>query len=137
MTIKVLIVDDSLLIREMFTKILSEEEGIEVIGTAVDPIDARQKIKSLNPDVITLDIEMPKMDGISFLEKIMSLRPMPVIMASSLTQKGAQETIKALEIGAVDYISKTTEELHNLLDEAVTNEDYEKAAKIRDEISKR
>ncbi len=106
--IRVLICDDSTLIRHMFSKILSEAEGIEVIGTAIDPLDARQKIKGLNPDVLTLDIEMPNMDGLSFLEKIMTLRPMPVVMASTLTQKGADATIRALELGAVDYVSKPT-----------------------------
>ncbi|MFN9323318.1 MAG: chemotaxis response regulator protein-glutamate methylesterase [Holosporales bacterium] len=104
--IRVLIVDDSALIREIFKEILSADESIDVVGTAVDPIDAREKIKQLNPDVLTLDIEMPKMDGISFLEKIMSLRPMPVVMASSLTQKGAEMTIRALELGAFDTIAK-------------------------------
>jgi len=104
--IRVLIVDDSALIRQVFSEVLSQESDIEVVGTAVDPYDAREKIKQLHPDVVTLDIEMPKMDGLSFLEKIMTLRPMPVIMASSLTQKGADETIRALEIGAFDYISK-------------------------------
>ena len=104
--IKVLIVDDSLLIREIFSDILSQSPQIEVVGTASDPLDAREKIKILNPDVLTLDIEMPKMDGISFLEKIMALRPMPVIMVSTLTQKGADATIRALEIGAVDYVAK-------------------------------
>ena len=104
--ITVLIVDDSVLIRQMFREMLSSEPDIEVLDTASDPYDAREKIKRLNPDVLTLDIEMPKMDGLSFLEKIMSLRPMPVVMASSLTQKGAEETIRALELGAFDYISK-------------------------------
>ena len=77
--IKVLIVDDSVFIQDMFSKILANESDIEVVGIASDPFEAREKIKALNPDVITLDIEMPKMDGLSFLEKIMSLRPMPVI----------------------------------------------------------
>lgn len=104
--ITVLIVDDSALIRRLYRELLSKEPDIQVLDTAVDPLDAREKIKRLNPDVLTLDIEMPKMDGISFLEKIMTLRPMPVIMASTLTQKGAGITIRALEIGAVDYISK-------------------------------
>ncbi len=105
--INVLIVDDSLLIRKMFAELLDSDPDINVVGVAVDPYDAREKIKSLNPDVITLDIEMPKMDGLEFLRKIMSLRPMPVIMVSSLTQKGAEFTFEALEIGAVDYVPKT------------------------------
>lgn len=104
--IKVLIVDDSILIRKLFEDILSSQPDIEVLDTAIDPFDAREKIKRLNPDVLTLDIEMPKMDGISFLEKIMTLRPMPVIMVSTLTTKGAEITLKALELGAVDYIAK-------------------------------
>lgn len=104
--ITVLIVDDSALIRQMFTEILAGEPDIEVLDTASDPLEAREKIKRLNPDVLTLDIEMPKMDGLTFLEKIMTLRPMPVIMCSSLTQKGATETLRALEIGAFDFISK-------------------------------
>ncbi len=108
MTVRVLIVDDSALIRQMLTSILSSDPEIEVIGSAPDPLVARQKIKSLNPDVITLDVEMPKMDGLSFLEKIMRLRPMPVVMVSTLTQKGADTTIEALEIGAVDFVGKPT-----------------------------
>ncbi len=104
--IKVIVVDDSAFIRQMFTQMLNEDAEIEVVGAAADPIIAREMIKRFNPDVITLDIEMPKMDGLSFLEKIMSLRPMPVVMVSSLTQKGALETIQALEIGAVDCIGK-------------------------------
>lgn len=106
--ITVLIVDDSALIRHVFRELLSEAPDIEVLDTACDPLDAREKIKRLNPDVLTLDIEMPKMDGLSFLEKIMTLRPMPVIMVSTLTQKGANATIRALEIGAFDYVSKPT-----------------------------
>lgn len=106
--VRTLIVDDSLLIRQMFSKILSDDPEIEVIGTAENAEEARIKIKELNPDVITLDIEMPGMDGISFLKKIMALRPMPVVMASSLTQKGADVTLAALEAGAVDYVPKVT-----------------------------
>ena len=87
--VTVIIVDDSAFIRQMFTDMLSTDPGILVVDTAADPFEAREKIKRHNPDVLTLDIEMPKMDGLTFLEKIMSLRPMPVIMISSLTQKGA------------------------------------------------
>ncbi len=104
--VRVLIVDDSALIRQMFSEFLDADPRIEVVGEAPDPFIAREKIKELSPDVITLDIEMPKMDGLTFLEKIMTLRPMPVVMVSSLTRKGADETIRALELGAVDYISK-------------------------------
>ena len=105
-TIKLLIIDDSLLIRTMIKAIVSQDPAIEVVGEAADPLEAREKIKLHNPDVVTLDVEMPKMDGIAFLEKIMSLRPMPVVMVSTLTQKGADITIRALELGAVDYIAK-------------------------------
>lgn len=124
--IRVLIVDDSLLIRQMFNKILSDQDDIEVVGLAEDAFDAREKIKELNPDVITLDIEMPGMDGISFLKKLMSLRPIPVVMASSLTQKGAAATLKALEIGAVDYVSKTSSQDFNVEEMA-----HELVAKVR------
>ncbi|WP_026261569.1 protein-glutamate methylesterase/protein-glutamine glutaminase [Kiloniella laminariae] len=103
---KVLIVDDSALMRELLQALLSRDPGIHVVGTAADPFQARQMIKQLLPDVITLDIEMPKMDGLSFLEKIMTLRPMPVVMVSSLTQAGAEATITALELGAVDFFPK-------------------------------
>lgn len=104
--IKVIVVDDSSVIRGLFSEILASAPDIEVIATAEDPFDAREKIKRFNPDVITLDVEMPKMDGLTFLERIMKLRPMPVIMASSLTTRGADITIRALEMGAVDYIAK-------------------------------
>ena len=103
---RVLIVDDSALVRQMMTSILSSDPEIEVVGCASDPLMARTRIKELNPDVITLDIEMPRMDGLEFLEKVMSLRPMPVVMVSSLTQKGADAALKALEIGAVDFVGK-------------------------------
>ena len=88
--------------------LLSEDPEIEVVGTAPDPFVARDMIKALNPDVITLDVEMPHMDGLSFLRKIMALRPMPVVMVSTLTQAGADVTLEALEIGAVDFIAKPT-----------------------------
>ncbi|MCU4675513.1 chemotaxis response regulator protein-glutamate methylesterase [Catenovulum sp. 2E275] len=106
MTIKVLIIDDSPLIRGLLTEILSNTKDIEVVGTAEDPYDARDKIKILNPDVLTLDIEMPKMNGISFLHNLMRLRPMPVIMVSTLTEAGAPATLEALELGALDYVAK-------------------------------
>ena len=104
--IRVVIVDDSNLMRQMLTAALSRDHGIEIVGTAADPFEAREIIKVSNPDVITLDIEMPKMDGLSFLEKIMTLRPTPVVMVSSLTQAGSDATIRALELGAVDYVGK-------------------------------
>jgi len=104
--IKVLIIDDSALVRQLLTKILEKAADIEVIGTAQDPIIAREKIKKLNPDVLTLDVEMPRMDGLTFLANLMRLRPMPVVMVSSLTQKGAEVTLDALDLGAVDFVSK-------------------------------
>ncbi len=103
---KVLIVDDSALVRRLLMQILSAEPSIEVIGAASDPYIAREKIKQLNPDVITLDVEMPRMDGITFLENLMRLHPMPVVMVSSLTQRGAETTLRALELGAVDFVAK-------------------------------
>jgi two-component system chemotaxis response regulator CheB len=104
--VTVLIIDDSAVIRHLFREMLADAPGIDVVGVASDAYEAREKIKQLNPQVLTLDIEMPGMDGLSFLEKVMSLRPMPVVMVSTLTQKGAGATFKALELGAVDYISK-------------------------------
>jgi two-component system chemotaxis response regulator CheB len=104
--IRVLIVDDSATMRGLIAATLSHDSSIEVVGEAANPYEARDAIKALNPHVITLDVEMPKMDGLSFLEKIMRLRPTPVIMVSSLTSKGADATIQALEIGAVDCIGK-------------------------------
>jgi len=126
--IKVLIVDDSAFIRQMLHEILAGDSGIEVVGTACDPLDAREKIKLLTPDVITLDIEMPKMDGLSFLEKIMALRPMPVVMVSSLTQKGAEATLRALELGAFDYVGKPAT---NQTSETITALGNEIIAKIK------
>ncbi|HEY4724029.1 MAG TPA: chemotaxis response regulator protein-glutamate methylesterase, partial [Anaerolineae bacterium] len=106
--IRVLIVDDSSLIRQLLTMLLAADPEIEVVGGAPDPLVARDMIKALNPDVVTLDIEMPKMDGVSFLRKIMALRPTPVVMISTLTQASADVTIQALEIGAVDFVAKPT-----------------------------
>lgn len=104
--IRVLVIDDSALIRKMLTGVLADCTDIEVVGTANDPIIAREKIKLLNPDVLTLDVEMPRMNGIQFLSNLMRLRPMPVVMVSTLTEAGAPVTLEALEIGAVDYIAK-------------------------------
>jgi two-component system, chemotaxis family, protein-glutamate methylesterase/glutaminase len=117
--IRVLIVDDSALVRQTLTKILEADAAIEVVGTAADPFAARDKIKKLNPDVLTLDIEMPRMDGVTFLRNLMRLRPMPVVMVSSLTEKGAEITLEALEVGAVDFVSKPKIDLaHSLEDYA-------------------
>ncbi|KFL29928.1 chemotaxis protein [Devosia riboflavina] len=116
MTIKVLVVDDSALIREVLTRMLTRDGDINVVGTATDPIEAREKIKQLNPDVVTLDIEMPNMNGLDFLEKLMRLRPMPVVMVSTLTKKGASETLLALELGAVDFVAKPSAEFAGGLD---------------------
>jgi len=104
--IKVLIVDDSALVRQVMTEILNTNSEIEVVGTAQDPFDAREKIKKLKPDVLTLDVEMPKMDGITFLSNLMRLHPLPVVMVSTLTEKGADITFEALELGAIDFVSK-------------------------------
>jgi two-component system, chemotaxis family, protein-glutamate methylesterase/glutaminase len=104
--VTVLIIDDSALVRQMLSEILETDSDIEVVGTAADPLIARKKIKQLNPDVLTLDVEMPRMDGISFLKNLMRLRPMPVIMVSTLTEAGAEITLDALELGAVDFITK-------------------------------
>ena len=104
--IKVLVIDDSALVRQILVEILKGARDIEVVGTASDPFVARERIKETNPDVLTLDVEMPRMDGITFLANLMRLRPMPVVMVSSLTERGAETTLKALELGAVDFVSK-------------------------------
>ena len=110
---RVLIVDDSALMRKLLTEILSSSPELEVIGAAADPFIAREKIKLLQPDVLTLDVEMPRMDGLTFLEKLMRGHPMPVVMISSLTDKGAEITLKALSIGAVDFIAKPKVDVSN------------------------
>ena len=124
--IKVLIVDDSALIRDMLSAMLRQDPQIEVVGTAPDPYVAREKIKELKPDVLTLDVEMPRMDGLTFLEKLMRLHPMPVVMVSTLTEKGAEVTLRALELGAVDFVAKPK------LDVAQTLQHY--AEEIADKI---
>ena len=115
--IRVLIVDDSLLIRKVLTEILSSSPDIEVVGAAEDPYVAREMIKELNPDVLTLDIEMPRMDGITFLRNLMRLRPMPVVMISALTESNAEVTLTALELGAVDFIAKPTINVESALND--------------------
>jgi two-component system chemotaxis response regulator CheB len=104
--IKVLVVDDSALVRQILVQVLNAAPDVEVVGTASDPFMARDRIKELNPDVLTLDVEMPRMDGLTFLSNLMRLRPMPVVMVSSLTDQGAEITLKALELGAIDFVSK-------------------------------
>jgi len=126
-TTKVLIVDDSALIRQMLEEMLSSDPNIEVVGTAADPYVAREKIKELHPDVLTLDIEMPRMDGLTFLKNLMRLHPLPVIMVSTLTESGADITFEALELGAVDFVTKPKINVAN------TFEDYreEICSKVR------
>ncbi|CAG0999084.1 Protein-glutamate methylesterase/protein-glutamine glutaminase [Methylophilaceae bacterium] len=106
MKTKVLIVDDSALIRSLMTEIINSQPDMQVVAAAPDPLIARELIKQHNPDVLTLDVEMPKMDGLEFLEKLMRLRPMPVVMVSSLTEKGSEVTMRALELGAIDFVTK-------------------------------
>jgi two-component system, chemotaxis family, protein-glutamate methylesterase/glutaminase len=117
MPIKVLIVDDSALVRKLLSEIISREPDFEVVGMARDPFEARDMIKERNPDVLTLDVEMPRMDGLTFLGNLMRLRPMPVVMVSSLTERGAEVTMAALEGGAVDFVTKPQTGLHEGLAE--------------------
>lgn len=131
--IKVLIVDDSPLIRAVLKEVLEQADDITVVASAEDPYQARDLIKQHNPDVLTLDIEMPKMDGVSFLKNLMRLRPMPVVMISTLTQKGAPVTLESLEIGAVDYVPKPTSNVDSGLQEyaSMLHEKIRTAAKAR------
>lgn len=117
MAISVLIVDDSALVRKLLTELLNSDPDISVVGTAADPYLAREKIKSLKPDVITLDVEMPRMDGVTFLRNLMRLHPKPVVMISTLTESGAKVTLDALELGAVDFVAKPKIDLTNTIDE--------------------
>jgi two-component system chemotaxis response regulator CheB len=103
---RVIVVDDSALVRSMLSEIINRQSDMECIGAAADPLVAREMIRNMNPDVITLDVEMPRMDGIDFLSKLMRLRPMPVVMVSTLTERGADVTLKALELGAIDFVAK-------------------------------
>ncbi|MBI3531647.1 MAG: chemotaxis response regulator protein-glutamate methylesterase [Burkholderiales bacterium] len=103
--IRVVLVDDSALVRSLLAEIINRQKDMECIGTANDPLIAREMIRELNPDVLTLDVEMPRMDGIDFLGRLMRLRPMPVVMISTLTERGAEVTMRALELGAVDFVA--------------------------------
>ncbi|SDY47541.1 protein-glutamate methylesterase/protein-glutamine glutaminase [Nitrosomonas halophila] len=133
--ISVLVVDDSALIRKLLTDIINSQPDMEVIGAAPDPVAAREMIRTLNPDVLTLDIEMPKMDGLEFLEKLMRLRPMPVVMVSTLTEQGSEATLRALELGAVDFVAKPKMDIRHGLeayaDEIANKIRVARAARIR------
>lgn len=132
---KVLIIDDSAVIRHLLTEILNQTDDIEVVGTAQDPIFAKNKIRDLKPDVITLDVEMPRMDGISFLKELMRTDPIPVVMVSALTQKGCETTLRALELGAIDYVTKPSIDISsgivNLADEIIKKVRIAAKAKVR------
>ncbi len=129
MTIRVLVVDDSPTMRGLITVVLQSDPEIEVVGQAGDPNEARAAITALSPDVITLDIEMPNMDGLEFLQRIMRLRPMPVVMVSTLTQAGADVNLRALEIGAFDCVAKPSSYNQNSFDQLA--EKVKAAAKCR------
>ena len=104
--IRVVVVDDSALVRSLLAEIINRQHDMQCVGAASDPLVAREMIRELNPDVITLDVEMPRMDGLEFLSRLMRLRPMPVVMVSTLTEQGAETTLRALEMGAVDFVAK-------------------------------
>jgi two-component system chemotaxis response regulator CheB len=133
--IRLLIVDDSALVRQVLTRIFEDTPDIEVVGTANDPYAARDKIKQLNPDVLTLDVEMPRMDGVTFLGNLMRLRPMPVVMVSTLTEQGADVTLRALEYGAVDFVSKpkldVAEGLEEYADDIIAKVRVAASSKVR------
>jgi two-component system chemotaxis response regulator CheB len=118
--IRVLVVDDSALVRSLLTEIINRQPDMECVGAANDPLIAREMIRNLDPDVITLDVEMPRMDGIDFLGRLMRLRPMPVVMISTMTAQGAEVTLRALELGAVDFVAKPRIGLANGLKELST-----------------
>ncbi len=144
--IRVLVVDDSALVRKLLTEIINSSEEMEVIDTAADPFIARDKIKALRPDVLTLDVEMPRMDGLTFLDNLMRLRPMPVVMISTLTEKGAEVTLNALRLGAVDFIAKPkidvshglndyAEEIHAKIKIASKSRNFGRAARHVDAVA--
>ena len=118
--IRVIVVDDSALVRSLLSEIINRQPDMECIGTANDPLIAREMIRERNPDVITLDVEMPRMDGIDFLGRLMRLRPMPVVMISTLTERGAEVTLRALELGATDFVAKPRVGVANGLSELAT-----------------
>ncbi|MFZ2540365.1 MAG: chemotaxis response regulator protein-glutamate methylesterase [Gallionella sp.] len=129
--IKVLVIDDSALIRGVMKEIINREKDMECVGAAPDPLAAREMIKSLNPDVLTLDVEMPKMDGLDFLARLMRLRPMPVVMVSTMTELGSDITFRALELGAVDFISKPKLDIERGMEEyGITITDKIRAAAL-------
>ncbi|MBQ0922071.1 chemotaxis response regulator protein-glutamate methylesterase [Hydrogenophaga aromaticivorans] len=119
--IKVVVVDDSALVRSLLTEIINRQPDMCCVGAASDPLVAREMIRELNPDVITLDVEMPRMDGLEFLSRLMRLRPMPVVMVSTLTEQGAEITLRALEMGAVDYVAKPRIGISSGLQELATD----------------
>ncbi len=133
--IRVVVVDDSALVRSLLAEIINRQKDMECVGTANDPLIAREMIRELNPDVITLDVEMPRMDGIDFLGRLMRLRPMPVVMISTLTERGAEVTMRALELGAVDFVAKPriglAEGIKELSDQIVEKIRVAAAAHIR------
>jgi two-component system chemotaxis response regulator CheB len=133
--IKVLVVDDSAVVRSSLTRMLGSDPEIEVVGSAIDPYIARDKILKLKPDVLTLDVEMPRMDGLTFLSKLMAHHPIPVVMVSALTQQGCETTMRALELGAVDVVEKPKGS-HSLADVQVNLTDKIKAA-ARAKLKKR
>lgn len=132
---RVLVVDDSALVRSLLTEMINDQPDMEVVGAAPDPLVAREMIKQRNPDVLTLDVEMPRMDGLDFLERLMRLRPMPVVMVSTLTEKGSEVTLKALELGAVDFVSKPkvgiSSTLQEYADEIATKIRTARIARVR------
>lgn len=133
--IRVLVVDDSALVRSLLSEIVNRQADMECVGVANDPLMAREMIRELNPDVITLDIEMPRMDGLDFLGRLMRLRPTPVVMISTLTERGAEATMKALELGAVDFVSKprigVTDGLSELSDQIIDKVRVASKANVR------
>lgn len=135
MTVRVLVIDDSALMRKLLTEIINGAPDLEVVGAAPDAVTAREMIKALNPDVLTLDVQMPKMDGLEFLEKLMRLRPMPVVMVSAFTEAGSDTTLKALELGAVDFIGKpradTPQSMEDYATELMDKLRAAKSAKLR------